>query len=187
VAKHSLGKYQIEWVPLSAVREHPKNPRLGEVEKIKASIEENDFYTPIIAQRSTRFILIGNHRWKAAKEVGLKEVPVIFHDVPDGRALAIMLSDNRSSDKSRYDQDRLIQTLEEFEEMTLEDDELEFEASLFTSAELETMKGLDDAYDDDGTEDRQEQAEYKRRVTECPRCAHVFVPDTYVEKEDRGY
>lgn len=187
MAKNSLGQYQIEWVPLSAVREHPKNPRIGEVEKIKASIEENDFFTPIIAQRSTRYILIGNHRWKAAKEVNLTLIPVIFHDVPDGRALAIMLADNRSSDKSRYDEERLIQTLEEFEEMTLEDDELEFEASLFTTDELETMKGIDDAYDDDGLSDRREDAEYKRRVTECPKCAHVFVPDTFVEKEDRGY
>lgn len=184
MAKNSLGKYQIEWVPLSAVREHPKNPRIGEVEKIKDSIEANDFYTPIVAQRSTRYILIGNHRWKAAKEVGLKEVPVIFHDIDDARALAIMLSDNKSSDRSRYDQDRLIQTLEEFEEMVADMDELEFEASLFTENELETMKGIDDGYDEP-TEDRQEQAEYKRRVTECPRCAHVFVPDTFVEREDR--
>lgn len=183
--ENRLGKYQIEWVPLSAVREHPKNPRVGEVEKIKASIEANDFYTPIIAQRSTTFILIGNHRWKAAKEVGLTEVPVIFHDIPDGWALAIMLSDNRSSDKSRYDQDRLIQTLEEFEQLAHEDEELEFEDSLFTESELDVMRGIDDAYDDDPTEDRQESAEYKRRVTECPRCAHVFVPDTFVEREER--
>jgi ParB-like chromosome segregation protein Spo0J len=184
VAKGSLGKYQIEWVPLSAVREHPKNPRIGEVEKIAASIEANDFYTPIVAQRSTRFILIGNHRWKAAKEVGLKEVPVIFHDIADAPALAIMLSDNKSSDRSRYDQDRLIQTLEEFETMAEDLEELDFEASLFTTDELEKLKGIDDGYDD-VEEERQEEAEYKRRVTECPRCSHIFVPDTFVEREDR--
>jgi ParB-like chromosome segregation protein Spo0J len=181
VAKESLGKYQIEWVPLSAVREHPKNPRIGEVEKIKQSIEENDFYTPVIAQRSTKFILIGNHRWKAAKEVGLELIPVVFHDVGDVRATAIMLSDNRSSDKSRYRDDALIELLDEMAELD------ELDATLFTEDELDGMKGIDDGYDDMPSEERQEQAEYKRRVTECPKCAHVFVPDTFVEKEDRGY
>jgi ParB-like chromosome segregation protein Spo0J len=178
VAKENLGKYQIEWVPLSAVKEHPQNPRIGEVEKIKASIEENDFYTPIVAQRISGYILIGNHRWKAAKEVGLKEIPVIFHDVSDIRAKAIMLSDNRSSDKSRYRDDALIELLDELAEMD------ELEASLFTEDELDALKGIDDGYDDMPDEERQEAAEFKRRVTECPKCAHVFVPDTFVEREE---
>lgn len=182
--EHSLGRYQIEWVPLDAVKEHPRNPREGEVEKIRASIEANDFFTPIIAQRSTGHIIIGNHRWKAAKEVGLDLIPVIFHNVPDGRALAMMLADNKSSDRSRYKADQLIETLELLDAMAEADEELNLEDSLFTEDELAALKGVDDGYDDEIEDERSEDPEYKRRVTECPRCAHVFVPDTFVERDD---
>src|SRR5262245_16196031 len=55
-----------EFAPVLALRPHPQNPRTGDVAAIRASLDVNGWYGAIVAQRSTGFILAGNHRYKAA-------------------------------------------------------------------------------------------------------------------------
>jgi len=66
-----------------------------------------------VAQRSTGHILAGNHRYLAAIEAGLNEVPVIWVDVDDDRALRILLADNKTNDDASYDQTALAEILTE--------------------------------------------------------------------------
>lgn len=73
---------------------HPDNPNAGDVELIQESIQENSFYGAVVAQASTRRILIGHHRVKAAEREGLTAGPVIFVDCDDETALRILLADN---------------------------------------------------------------------------------------------
>ena len=51
-----------ELVAPRALRPHPRNPRRGDVDAIEESIAENGFYGCVVAQRSTGYILAGNHR-----------------------------------------------------------------------------------------------------------------------------
>lgn len=90
-------------VGVESVRPHPKNPRQGDVGAICESIEANGFYGAIVAQRSTGFVLAGNHRLMAAKAQGLTEIPCVWVDVDDDRALRILLADNRTNDLASYD------------------------------------------------------------------------------------
>lgn len=101
----------IETVPIQSLREHPRNPRRGSIPVIKASIQENGFYGCIVAQRSTGFILAGNHRWRAAMEEGLADVPVYWVDVDDEAAIRILLADNRSNDLATYNRESLVELL----------------------------------------------------------------------------
>lgn len=94
-------------VPIDRLTEHPSNPRRGDVSVIADSIEANGFYGAVIAQRSTGFVVAGNHRLKAARESGLDTIPVVWVDVDDDRAKRILLVDNRSSDLARYDDPEL--------------------------------------------------------------------------------
>jgi len=94
-------------VPIDSVRQHPKNARRSDMESIKESIRENGFYGALVVQRSTNLILVHNHAWQAARELGHKTIPVRFYDCDDETAERIVLVDNRTSDRGTYD-DRLL-------------------------------------------------------------------------------
>ena len=113
--------HKTETVPMDAVRQHPQNPRRGDVDTIVESIQVNKFYAPLIVQRSSGFILSGNHRFQAAERLGFTEVPVTWVDVDDDTALNILLVDNRSADKGDYDNAKLAELLQARSEV---DDEL---------------------------------------------------------------
>lgn len=98
---------EYEVVPIGKLEEHPKNPRRGVVEAIEKSIDINGWYGAVIAQKSTGYILAGNHRYRAAKKQGAKEIPVIWREVDDETAIRILLADNRTADLGTYDEDVL--------------------------------------------------------------------------------
>ena len=95
------------------LKQHPKNPKKGNVAAIGESIEANRFYGAILVQKSTGFILAGNHRCKSALEKGLALVPVIAIDCDDDTAEKILLGDNRIADLGSYDDRMLMQILED--------------------------------------------------------------------------
>lgn len=96
-----------ELVDITTLQEHPENPRIGDVASIMESIRANGFFLACGCQTSTRRIIIGNHRYKAAMKLGLKVIPVIWHDVDDASALRILLADNKTADEATYNQERL--------------------------------------------------------------------------------
>lgn len=105
----------VQHVPIERVRAHPANPREGDVGAIWESIQENGFFGALVVQESSGCILAGNHRWMAAKEAGMQEVPVIYVDVDDERAMRILLADNRTNDVASYDGETLADLLEHLE------------------------------------------------------------------------
>lgn len=96
---------------LSELREHPENPRQGDVGAIVTSVEANGFYGALIVQKSTSYVLAGNHRLKALRAQGAKRVPIIERDVDDRTAMRILLGDNRTADLATYDEDKLLELL----------------------------------------------------------------------------
>lgn len=102
-----------ELVAVDSVQEHPENPRVGDEKEIAASIAHNGFYGACVVQRSTKYIIVGNHRFRQLKAAGAELIPVIFVDVDDQRAVQIMLADNRSRDMAggQVDSDRLMESL----------------------------------------------------------------------------
>jgi ParB-like chromosome segregation protein Spo0J len=102
-----------EVVALELVQPHPRNPRRGDVRAIADLIDANGFYGAIVVQKSTGYILAGNHRWLAAKDRGHQTIPAIYVDVDDEHALRILTGDNRASDLGRYDDLLLTELLSE--------------------------------------------------------------------------
>lgn len=98
-------------VAVSEIKPHPNNARLGNVDAIAESIRANGFYGTVIVRKSTGHILAGTHRWKAAQQAGLDEIPVTFVDVDAKTAKRIMLADNRTSDLATYDDSSLADLL----------------------------------------------------------------------------
>lgn len=102
---------KMQSVPIDKLTKYPKNPRVGNLQAIKESIEENGFFRPLIVQKSTNYVIGGNHSWQAARELGLTHVPVVYLDVDDNRAAKIVLADNRTNDLATYDSDILAEVM----------------------------------------------------------------------------
>lgn len=90
-------------VPIDSIAAHPDNPRQGDVGAIAESLAEFGQYRPVVVQRSTGLIIAGTHRWYALRQLGAREVDVVFRDVDDDEARRILVVDNRTSDLGRYD------------------------------------------------------------------------------------
>lgn len=99
--------------PVAAVHPYPGNPRVGDVELIKASLIEHGQFKPIVVNRPTGDILAGNHVWQAICELGWTQVAVVYVDVDEDQARKMVLVDNRAAEKGTFDDDALAELLAE--------------------------------------------------------------------------
>jgi ParB-like chromosome segregation protein Spo0J len=106
-----LIKQRFEMVRLDGdtdpLREHPENPKRGNMEAIGESIDTLGFYGAVLAQESSGYILVGNHRYRDAIKKGAKEIPTFWLDVDDDHARRILLSDNRTAELGHMDEEAL--------------------------------------------------------------------------------
>lgn len=86
---------------ISEVKLNPNNPRLIKDEKFKKLCQSlKDFpemlnIRPIVVNKDM-IILGGNMRYKAAKEIGLKEIPVTIADLTEDQQREFLIKDNTS-------------------------------------------------------------------------------------------
>lgn len=128
-----------ENAPVSALRPHPRNPRRGNVNLIAESLKHHGQYRPIVVQRSTGFILAGNHTFQACTSLGWKTVAVTYLDVDDATAERILLADNRTSDLATYDDNALASLLHSLPDL---------DGTGFTQIDLDNLDGVFDDIDD---------------------------------------
>lgn len=131
---------EIETVSVEDLKVHPNNPRKGNLKALSESLEVNGFYGAIIAQKSTGYILAGNHRYMASREKGVTELPVIWVDVDENQAKKILLADNRTSDLAIYDEEELADLLQSLDNL---------EGVGYSEKDLNMLLGIEDNNDDD--------------------------------------
>lgn len=93
---------------------YENNPRKNDaaVEKVALSISAFGFKVPIVID-SNNVIVTGHTRAKAAKKLGLKTVPCIkADDLTDEQIKAFRLADNKVSEFSEWDDEKLLAELE---------------------------------------------------------------------------
>lgn len=100
-------------VPISELSPDPRNARKGDVAAISESLSEFGQHRPIVAQRSTKRIIAGNHLYKAALALGWDTVRVYWVDDDDKTAQRRSLADNGAGDKAEWDQEQLAALLAE--------------------------------------------------------------------------
>lgn len=154
-----IAKQEYRLAAVSELRVHPRNPKKGDVDAIAESIERNDFYGAAVVQKSTGFILAGNHRYKGAIEKGLTEIPIIEIDCDDATAERILLADNRIADLGTYDQAALLALVEDRAKSG------DLRGTGFADADLERMKAKLQAPEEFPTYDGHVTMKYK-----CPSC-----------------
>ena len=91
----------MEIVKIQEVKLNPNNPRLIKDDKFKKLVQSiKDFpemlnIRPIVVNKDM-IILGGNMRYKACKEAGLKEVPIIIADLTEAQQREFLIKDNTS-------------------------------------------------------------------------------------------
>ena len=100
---------KVEQWPIGRLVEYERNPRKNDtvVDQMAAAIREFGFRTPIVA-KSDGLVIDGHLRLKAARKLGLTEVPVALADeLTDAQIKAFRLLANRSANWAEWDNDLL--------------------------------------------------------------------------------
>lgn len=95
------------------LRPYPGNPNRGDVNGIKASIERIGFTGALIVQKSTGYVVSGNHTLQAVLELGMEQVPVLIQDITDDEARAVVVAFNRLNRLGYDDHDALTAILQD--------------------------------------------------------------------------
>jgi len=114
-AKASVVNVSHARVGLDLISLHPRNYNKGDVDSVRESVVENGFYGSIVVQQSSGHVLVGNHRYMAAKAEGLTEIDVDYVDVDDDTAIRIMVADNATAARAKPDPERLHELLAEIQ------------------------------------------------------------------------
>lgn len=104
-------------VSIDSLRPYERNPRNGDLEAIKVSLETNAQYRPIVVNARDNRILAGNHTYAAAIELGWKEIAATFVDVDEEQAARIVLVDNRTNDLAWNDDALIVEILNELPDL----------------------------------------------------------------------
>ena len=131
---------QHETWPIDKLIEYARNPRKNDhaVDRVAAAIREFGFRVPVVA-KSDGTVVDGHLRLKAAKKLGLTEVPVVLaDDMTDLQIKAFRLSVNKMAELAQWDEDMLKIELEELSELGFD-----LELTGFTDEEILAL-GMDD-------------------------------------------
>lgn len=134
------------------------------VDVVAASIKEFGFKNPILID-GKNVIIAGHTRLKAAKKLGLKEVPVIrVEDLTENQIKAFRIADNKTAEFADWDIELLNIELESIGEMFTGFDEVEKE--MFKSVE-EIEKRLN------------EYQAPKEEYFCCPKCKYEALKEEF--------
>lgn len=164
-----MGKLKIEYMDIEKLIPYINNPRINDnaVDIVAASIKEFGFKNPILIDREN-VIIAGHTRLKAAKKLGLKEVPVIrVEDLTDKQIKAFRIADNKTVEFAEWDMELLELELEELEDIFTGFSEEEKEV-IFNASNVDI-----DSFFEDAEETNKEKEE---KEIQCPHCGMYFKP-----------
>lgn len=96
---HALEVLKVEYIPIVSIKPNTYNPNRQskhEFQLLLKSMKDHGFTQPIIVQKESREIVDGEHRWRAAMELGYKEIPVVYVTMSIAQMRIATLSHNRA-------------------------------------------------------------------------------------------
>ena len=127
---------KFETWPIGKLVEYARNPRKNDhaVDKIAGAIKEFGFRVPVVA-KSNGLVVDGHLRLKAAKKLGLKDIPVILaDDMTDAQIKAFRISVNRMAEFAEWDNELLALELGELGDLGFD-----LELTGFTDEEIKAL------------------------------------------------
>jgi len=147
------------------VKPYYRNPRKNDeaVDDAAASIKAFGWRQPIVVDKDG-VIVVGHTRLKAAKKLGLTEVPVhVATDLTPAQCQAYRLADNKTGEKATWDLELLNLEMEDLKLTDFDMGEFGFDLSDDNYAPIEPI-------DIDDHEERSDS----RKTCHCPKCGFEF-------------
>jgi len=140
---------EVKLCRIDEIRPYEKNPRIndGAVEAVVRSIREFGFRQPIVVD-ADGVIIAGHTRWKAAKLLGLEQIPVhVAEDLSPEQIKAYRIADNKTGEIAEWNFELLPLELKDLQDMN-------FDLSLlgFDSEELDKLLNGEEAVADGMTD-----------------------------------
>lgn len=166
-----------KWVSIGSLKEYEKNAKkhsIVQVSKIAQQIKNVGFRVPITVRSKEDLIVVTGHgRLRAAKELGMKEVPVYFlDDLDDNTVKSWRIGDNKVGESS-WDDGFLV---EEFHDLMEEKVDLSFTG--FEDQEIKELLAVPETKKESSKEmdvNSKEMDVKQERFIECPKCNNKFV------------
>lgn len=144
MAKRTKGQgLTVQTVDISTLSLDPANARKHSprnMDAIKASLTRFGPQWPLAVVTRDNVVRAGNGRIQAARELGWKEVPVVFSDLEGVDATAFAIADNRTAELAEWDDDVLAATLQSL----VDEDAGILDSIGYDGAEVEKMLGAFD-------------------------------------------
>lgn len=168
---------QTKQVPIEQIKPYWRNPRRSDraVAAVAESIKRYGFNTPVVVD-ADYVIIAGHTRVRAARQLGMTELPVVVADLPPHKAKEYRIADNATAAIAKWDYESLAKEL-------LSLDALDEMGVFFREGELAGLLSREDA---DAAllataaartlppppEDRPSEVGLS-----CPHCSHDFTID----------
>ena len=150
---------EIVYKKIGELKPYENNPRKNDeaVDAVAASIAEFGWKVPVIID-TDNVVVAGHTRLKAAKKLGIEDIPcIVADDLSDEQIKAFRLVDNKVSEFSRWDYDRLKQEI----------------AAIRLDMEMFGIK-LTDCPDYNDLFVEAEPKDHKKKQYTCPCCGETF-------------
>lgn len=140
-----------------------RNPRKNDhaVDAVAESIRQFGFNVPIVCDQDLR-VVAGHVRLKAAKKLGLEQVPVIQLQLTDVQRDAFAIADNKTSEIADWDSDAIADILKDLESM-----EVDLPSLGFSNAELQALLEPEEDFD---------FSQYEEHLILTVERDHAFLP-----------
>ena len=158
-------KLKIEYLSTDELIPYANNPRNNDeaVDYVANSIRQFGFKVPIIIDKDKNRVA-GHTRLKAAKKLGIKEVPcIIADDLTEQQIDAFRLADNKVSEIASWNFDKLEMELESITDIDMS----EFNFNLDGGNTFDESQ-LDELFAD------APEKEKKPKMIKCPHCGQEF-------------
>ncbi len=159
--------------PIDRLIEYSRNPRKNDhaVDKIAGAIKEFGFRVPVVA-KSDGLVVDGHLRLKAAKKLGLTEVPVILaDDMTEAQIKAFRISVNRMAEFAEWDNELLALELGELGDLGFDLDLIGYSAGEIAALTFKEK----DLYPDSSTQEI--DPDNYNMGHQCPKCGFEFNDD----------
>lgn len=147
-----LTNMQIQNMKIDEIKPYANNPRDNDnaVGGVAKSIKQFGWQQPIVVDKD-HVIIVGHTRYKAAKQLGMKKVPIVVADkLTDDQVKAYRLADNKTGENAVWNNKELL------EELNVLDDK-----SLFTGFKTsEIFEDVLDESDNSPIEDNEDGVTY---------------------------
>lgn len=171
---------KIEYWPVDKPHNYERNARIipeSAVDVLVTSLKEFGFKVPVVVDKDG-VIVMGHTRVRAAKKMGMKDIPVIVaRDLTPEKIRQLRIMDNRSSQNTSWDSDVLKEELADMVKELDGDNEKLAEMTGFETDEIDTVIGTlaanTPSLDPKSGDEEDEKAPVRpdaRGDCKCPHC-----------------